>query len=89
MRSPRCRCSRRKLRSGREFAAELLPRDDQLHDLSSSVADLQAEHVAQPLLDRQLGAVAVLAVPQQVLPDDVGGDDTLMMLVGAGPRLVS
>ena len=38
-----------------ELAAEALPGDDELHDLGGAVADLQAEHVAQPLLDRQLG----------------------------------
>src|SRR4249919_2340106 len=40
---------------GCELAAQLLPGDDQLHDLRGAVADLQAEHVAQALLDRQLG----------------------------------
>ena len=56
-----------------ELAAQHLAGDDELHDLRGAVADLQAEHVAQPLLDRQLGAVAVLAVQQQALVDDVVG----------------
>src|SRR3954466_10601903 len=50
--------------SGGELATELLPRDDQLHDLGGAVADLQAEHVAHPLLDRAVRAVAELAVQQ-------------------------
>src|SRR5947208_1320089 len=57
----------------RELAAQVLPGDDELHDLGGAVADLQPEHVAQSLLDGEFGAVAVLAVQQQALVDDVVG----------------
>src|SRR6478735_2673147 len=37
----------------RELAAELLSGNDQLHDLRGAVADLQAQYIAQALLDGQ------------------------------------
>ena len=49
--------------------ARPLARDDQLHDLRGAVADLEAHHVAQALLVRQVQRPAVVAVRQQALVD--------------------
>ena len=47
--------------------------DDGLHDLGRAVADLEAEHVAQPLLHRP-AVVAAVAVHQQALMDGIVGE---------------
>ena len=48
--------------------------DDHLHDLRRAVADLQAEHVAQPLLERKHARIAAVAVGEQALLHDLGGE---------------
>ena len=58
---------------GHGSAAGAIAGDDGFHDLGRAVADLESEHVAQPLLHRAV-VVASVAEHQQALVDGVVGE---------------
>src|SRR5574340_783657 len=56
------------------LASHQLARDHDFHDLGGAVADLEADDVAQPLLERQLLSITVMTVQQQALVDRLHGE---------------
>src|SRR5262249_29250341 len=59
---------------GEVLSPHQLAGDDDLLDLGGAVADLEADHVAQALLQGKVLSIAVLTVEEEAIVDAVHGD---------------